>query len=142
MFLFYQDKSERYIKQCGQSPILHCNKMQLVSLQCLPIVDGSAWVSAVLDVHHQNGKTQEPHTHAEADTVHCLVTHKHLTVDIDLQVRNRGAGPVFTEAWDLQRNTGSHFNFTKHLYTYREGHMSRSSTEQELREHLHYSSNY
>lgn len=91
--LFHQDKTEIYIKQWTEShPPLHC----------LPIVNGSAWVSAVLDVNHQNGKTQEPHTHAKADAVHRLVAHKHLTVDIGLQVGDRGAGPVFTEAWDLQ----------------------------------------
>lgn len=93
-------------------PPLQCvrNKVYvlLVLLQCLPIVDGSTGVSAVLDVNHKNGKNQEPHTHAKADAVNCLVAHKHFTVDINLQAGDRGAGPVFTEAWDLQQITGSH----------------------------------
>lgn len=76
--------------------------MLLVVLWCLPIVDGSTGVSAVLDVNHKNGKPQEPHTHAEADAVHCLVAHKHFTVDISLQAGDRRACPVFTEARDLQ----------------------------------------
>lgn len=66
-------------------------------------MDGSSGVSAVLDVNQQDGKPQEPHAHAEADAVHCLVAHEHLTVDIGLHARDRGAGPVFTEARDLQR---------------------------------------
>ena len=79
-----------------------------VLLQTLPIVDGSTGVSAVLDVNHKNGKTQEPHAHGEADAVHGLVAHKHLTVEAGLQVGDGGAGSVFTEAWDLQPITGSH----------------------------------
>lgn len=74
----------------------------LLLLRGLPVVDGSTGVSAVLDVNHQDGKPQEPHAHAEADAVHCLVAHEHLTVDIGLHARDRGAGPVFTEARDLQ----------------------------------------
>jgi len=69
-------------------------------------VDGGSGVSAVLDVNHKNGEPQEPHTHAKADAVHCLVAHEHLTVYVGLQAGERS--PVFTEAWDLQQITGGH----------------------------------
>ncbi len=80
----------------------------LVLLRCLPIVDGSTGVSAVLDVNHKNRKPQEPHTHAKADAIHCLVANKHFTIDISLQAGDRRTSPVFTEAWDLQQITESH----------------------------------
>lgn len=83
--------------------------MLLVLLQCLPIVNGSTRVSAGLDINHQNGETQEPHAHAKADAIHCLVSHEHFTVDICLQAGDRGASPAFTEAWDLQQITKCHF---------------------------------
>lgn len=89
-------------------PLLWAIKVLLVLLQCLPIVDGSTGVSAVLDVNHKNGKRQETHTHAKADAVHCLVANKHFTVDISLQAGDRRSSSIFTEAWDLQKITGSH----------------------------------
>lgn len=58
--------------------------MLLVLLQSLPIVHSRTGVSAVLDIDHKNGKSQEPHTHAKADTVNCLVAHKHVTFGISL----------------------------------------------------------
>ena len=73
-------------------------------------MDGSTGVSVVLDVKHQNREPQEPHTHAEADAVHGLVAHKHVTVDISLQAGVSRAGPVVTEARDLQQITGGHIS--------------------------------
>lgn len=71
-------------------------------------MDGSTVVSAVLDVEHENGESQEPHAHAKADAVHSLVAHKHVTVDVCLHAGDRRARSLFTEARDLQQITGSH----------------------------------
>lgn len=95
---------------------MKCVCVLLLLLQCLPIVNGSTRVSAGLDINHQNGATQEPHTHAKADAVHCLVSHKHFTVDISLQAGDREASSVFTEAWDLQQITGRHFLILQSIF--------------------------
>lgn len=72
------------------------------TIQCLPVVDGCAWVSAVLGVDHQNGERQEPNAHAEAEAVHGLVAHKHAAVEVGLDAGDHGAGAVLTEAGNLK----------------------------------------
>lgn len=70
-------------------------------------MDGGSGVSAVLGVNREKGEAQEPHTHAKANAVHCLVAHEHLTVDVGLQAGDRRPGPVFTEARDLRHRVST-----------------------------------
>lgn len=112
-------QSGSFQKQKQDSVVAHLSVLVIFSVCCwwyLPVVDSSTGVFAVLDVKHKNGKTQEPHTHAEADAVHCLVAHKHFTVEIRLNFGDRRACSIFTEAWDLQKHhRKSHLHFIKHL---------------------------
>lgn len=84
--------------------------MSATHTHLLPIMYGSTGVFAVLDIDHKNRESQKPRAHGEAQAVHCLVTHKDLTVDVNLHARDSGASPTFTKAWNLQ----SHFQFMQH----------------------------
>lgn len=75
----------------------------------LPIVDGSTGFSVVFDIDHENGESQEPHAHGKTNTVHSLVTCKHLTVEVHLQTQNRRASTILTKSWNLE-HTESRFN--------------------------------
>lgn len=67
-----------------------------------PVVQRSSRVLAALDFDHQQREEEEEHGHAEANAVHSLVAHQHITVDVTLHPRKRGGHPSFTEARDLQ----------------------------------------
>lgn len=78
----------------------------VLPLCCLPVMDGGAGVSAVLDIDHGDGERQEAHAHPEAHPVHSLVAHKDLTVDIRLETRDGGTRAVFAKPRNLRHVTG------------------------------------
>lgn len=70
----------------------------------------SSGVLAALHFDHQQREEEEKHGHAEADAVHGLVAHQHVTVDVTLDARKRGTHPSFTETRNLQQRTGHQKN--------------------------------
>lgn len=64
-----------------------------------PIVNGCTGISAALDVEGEKTKSQEPHAHAKADTVHSLVANKHVASKVGVWARSGRI--IYTESGDL-----------------------------------------
>lgn len=65
----------------------------------LPIVNRSSGVSAVLYVDGEQTKSQEAHAHAKAQTIHCFVAHKNVTLKNSWDVGHH----AITESRDLNK---------------------------------------
>ena len=68
----------------------------------LPILNSCTWVSAATDTDHDGEEQEEEAGHGEAHSVHRLVAHDDITVN--LVFKTRYGTSSLAKSWDLQNS--------------------------------------
>lgn len=68
-------------------------------------MNSCTWVFAVTDTNHDGGEQKEEAGHGEAHTVHRLVAHNDITVNLVFDARYSSSS--LAKSWDLQNSRKS-----------------------------------
>lgn len=108
-----KDKKPTSVQQTDQ--VTHA-KLSLSLNTCAPyyhspILNRCTWVFAATDTDHDGGEQKKEARHGEAHTVHRLVAHNDITVDMVFDTRYCSSS--LAKSWDLQNNKNAIIAYNK-----------------------------